>query len=84
MKDAIKIAAKLYKCQESAKFLHGCDYEEKIKWYKDQLQQISKDRKVEILEACLIACEVPVIQSSGTATMMFMAAAVEIIEPTNP
>lgn len=82
MKDKIIIAAKLYKSQESAKFLHGKDYEEKIKWYKEQLQEISQEKGITILEAVIIACEVPVIQSSGTAIMMFLAAAVEIIEPT--
>lgn len=79
----IKLAAKLYQCRDAAKSLYGKDYMKKLDWYKCRIYEYQNKQCVETLPAVLAICSLPSIKENAMATMLFMAAAVEIIEPSN-
>lgn len=78
----IKLAAKLYQCRDAAKSLYGKEYKAELKWYISRIYDYQKKQKVETLPAVLAICSLPSVKENASATMMFMAAAVEIIEPS--
>jgi hypothetical protein len=78
----IKMAAKLYQCRDAAKALHGVNYKTELKWYIARIYEYQKKQKVETLPAVSAICSLPVVKENPSTTMMFMAAAVEIIEPS--
>lgn len=78
----IKMAAKLYKCRDASKTLYGTEYQHKIKWYIDTLNGYAKHKSLDTLPAVIDYCSLPDVKENETAVMLFMAAAVEIIEPS--
>lgn len=78
----VKMAAKLYKCRDTAKKLYGTEYKFKIKWYIDALNGYAKFKGLDTIPAAIDYCSTPDVSANGMAVMMFMAAAVEIIEPS--
>lgn len=78
----VKLAAKLYECRDSAKALHGKEYKAELKWYIARIYEYQKKQKVETLPAVLAICSLPSVKENSSTIMMFMAAAVEIIEPS--
>lgn len=79
-REHIKIAAKLYECQESAKKLFQEEYSQKIQWYIDTILRWNKERGTDTLKTVLAICQMQSVQSNGMAMMLFLAAAVELIE----
>lgn len=79
----VKMAAKLYQCRDAAKKLYGTEYKHKIKWYIDALNGYAKHIGKDTLTAMIDYCSKPDVSCNGTAVMLFMSAAVEIIEPSN-
>lgn len=82
MEQQIRMASRLYECRDSAKFLFGSQFQQKIEWYKAIILKWNKDRKTETLKTVMAICELEVVRGDGVAMMMFLAAAVEIIEPS--
>ncbi len=85
MEKPIKIAARLYECRDTAKALAKIkqeDYKEMHKPYTHIIEQVMKNNSVEVLVAILKISESKTYQDSGMAQMLFMAAAVEILEPS--
>lgn len=80
MKEEIMMASKMYGCQESAKKLFGQEYDEKIKWYVDVLKSVMSKEKIGELKSVLFVSKLDSVKENGMAIMMFMAAAVELIE----
>lgn len=80
----IKMVAKFYECRDSAKILHGTEYHKEIKWYIEVIKGYAAQNKVDLLKAMMRLCENPRIIESGMATMMFIAAYCELIEPSAP
>lgn len=78
----VKMAAKLYQCRDAAKKLYGKEYKAELKWYISRIYEYQKQQKVETLPAVLAICGLPLVKENASTTMMFMAAAVEIIEPS--
>lgn len=78
----IKMAAKLYECRDAAKALHGAEYKAELRWYIARIYEYQKKQKLETLPAVLALCSLPSVKENPSTTMMFMAAAVEIIEPS--
>lgn len=78
----IKVAAKLYECRDTAKKLYGTEYKFKIKWYIDALNSYAKYKGLDTIPAAIDYCSDPQASVNGMAVMLFMAAAVEIIEPS--
>lgn len=81
MEQQIKLAAKLYKCRDSMKGLFKEEYPEKIKWYIDVLNNYAHKKEISIFEAVIDICKDPIVGENGMASVLFMAAAVEILEP---
>jgi hypothetical protein len=78
----VKLAAKLYRCRDAAMKLYGTEYKFKIRWYIDALNAYAKHIGKGTLEAVIDYCSKPDVSTNGMAVMLFMAAAVEIIEPS--
>lgn len=78
----VNIAAKMYQCRGAAKQLYGKEYREKLDWYTCRIYEYQKAQKVETLPAVLAICGLPSVKENEMAVMLFMAAAVEIIEPS--
>jgi hypothetical protein len=82
MEQEIKIAAKLYQCRDTAKKLFKDEFNEKISWYKEKIIKAKEDLNMDVLETVLELCNIPSVKENGMALMLFMAAAVEILEPS--
>lgn len=83
MKEQIKMAAKLYECHESAKLLFKDKYPGKISWYKQVIITWNKKHGTDTLKSVIDICQSSdTVKNDGVAIMMFMAAAVELIEPS--
>ena len=82
MEQQIKMAAKLYRCRDTAKRFFKDEFEEKIFPYKKIISDVAKDKKIGELEAMMQICDDDVIKNNGWALMLLMAAAVELIEPS--
>lgn len=80
----VKMAAKLYQCRDTARKLHGAEYAHRIHGY----QQLIKSYMVKYttdneIDAAIGLCdEYKDSEGAGMFTMMIMAAAVEIVEPS--
>ena len=81
MEQKIKIAAKLYQCRDTAKKFWGSEYEAKLKTYKNIIEAHQKKFNLEVLPSVLEICSFESVRDNGMATIVFMAAAVEMIEP---
>lgn len=83
MKKQIKIAAKLYQCRDTAKRFYKDEFKYKVEPYKECIRKyMDKSDKDELLSVMEI-CEVDEMKEKGFAIIMFMAAAIELIEPSN-
>lgn len=82
MENQIKAAAKLYKCRDTAKSFFGDKYKEKVEPYKHILKQVMEANNLEEIPALLKISESEHYQQNGMAQMMYMAAVVELIEPS--
>jgi len=82
MEQEIKLAAKLYRCRDTAKRFFSEDYKDKIEPYKKLISDVSKDKRVDEIKAAMLICEDEVIQRNGWTVILLMAAAVELTEPT--
>ena len=78
----IKLAAKLYKCRDTAKALFKDEYNEKLRTYKNVIQAHMAKFNIDVLPSVLEICSAESVRENGMATMLFMAAAVELTEPS--
>lgn len=81
MEQQIKLAAKLYRCRDSMKGLFGTEYAANIEPYIKALNDYARRENLDTLKAVLQICDMPKI-INGLSCALFMAAAVEIIEPS--
>lgn len=81
MEQQIKLAAKLYRCRDTAKRFFKEEFKEKILPYQQVISGIAKEKNIGELEAMMKICEDDVIKNNGWALVLLMAAAVELIEP---
>lgn len=82
METQIKIAAQLYKCRDTAKRFFREKYAERLKPYMHIVKEVMKANELEVLEAILKISKTQTYQEDGMRQMMFMAAAVELMEPS--
>lgn len=82
MEKQIKIAAKLYECRDTAKNFFKEQYKEKLQPYSHILKQVMKSNNLEEIPALLKISSTEHYQENGLAQMMYMAAVVELIEPS--
>lgn len=83
MEKHIKMAAKLYRCRDTAKRFFKEEFKEKILPYQKVISGIAKQNNIGELDAMLKLCEDDVINTNGWALVLIMAATVEMIEPSN-
>lgn len=84
MEQQIKIAAKLYDCRDTAKRFFKEDFWEKIKPHTEIIKQVMKSNGIGEMKALLKISETEMYQDSGMTQMMFIAAMVELLEPSKP
>lgn len=82
MDQQLKMAVKLYECRDTAKRLLKDDFVERLKPYKDLIQAVMKVNKVDEIPALLKISQTHAYQNNPMGQMMFMAATVELIEPS--
>jgi len=80
MEQQVKIAAKLYQCRDTAKRFFRDEYEAKLKPYKNIIEAHQKKFNLDVLPSVLELCSFESVRDNGMATMLFMAAAVEMVE----
>ena len=78
----VQMAAKLYECRDTAKSFFGDKYPEKLKPFTELIKAVMKANKMDELHALLKLAETKTYQDNGMNQMMFMAATVELIEPS--
>lgn len=80
----ITTAEKLYKCRTAARKLHGEKYPAKIIYYQNYIRAyMAKHSEDDQLAAAIGLCdEYKGMEGADMFTMMIMAAAVEMIEPS--
>lgn len=83
MEKEIKIAAKLYKCRDAAKSFFRDEFKEKIKPYSQLISEVMKANELDEMRALLKISHTNAYQESALSQMMFIAALVEMIEPSN-
>jgi hypothetical protein len=82
MEKQIKMAAKLYKCRDTAKAFFKEEYKQKLEPYTYILKEVMKANKIEEIPALLKISQTEHYQENGMVQMMYMAAVVELIEPS--
>ena len=85
MEQEIKIASKLYTCRDTAKQLAKIkeeDYIDMLKPYIDIVDTVMKAEKLKHIQALLHISKSKTYQESGMTQMLFMAAIVEMMEPS--
>jgi hypothetical protein len=83
IEEKIKMAAKLYQCRDSAKFLHGKEYKRRMEDYGKYIYAYMAKQGVDELQAAINLCtEVKDMDGAGMFTMNIFAAAIELIEPS--
>lgn len=78
----VQMAAKLYDCRDTAKRFFRDEYKEKLQPYTHIVKEVMKANNLEELPALLKISETYSFQETPMAAMMFMAATVELIEPS--
>lgn len=78
----IKITAKLYECRDTAKRLFKDKFKERLVPYTRILEQVMKANNLEALPALLRISKTNHYQEDGMIQLMYMAAVVELIEPS--
>jgi len=82
MEQQVKLAAKLYQFIDTANRFFRDEYEAKLKPYKNIIEAHQKKFNLDVLPSVLELCSFESVRDNGMATMLFMAAAVEMVEPS--
>lgn len=82
METQIKITADLYKCRDTAKRFFREEYAEKLKPYIDIIKAVMKANQLNELRAILKISESETYKENGMTQLLFMAAVVEMMEPS--
>jgi hypothetical protein len=80
MQQAIQISAKLYECRDSARFLFGDDYAERMTEYGQVIRAVADKENIGHIQAAMKIADRPDI--SGVTMMCVFAALVEMTEPS--
>ena len=78
----VQMAAKLYECRDTAKRFFKKEYKTRLEPYTHIVKQVMKANNLEEIPALLKISQTETYQENGMAQMMFMAAVVELIEPS--
>lgn len=78
----VQMAAKLYECRDTAKRFFKEEYKTRLEPYTHIVKSVMKANNLEEIPALLKISQTETYQENGMAQMMFMAAVVELIEPS--
>lgn len=78
----IQIAAKLLECRDAHRRIFGETFDAVTKDYRDLILAVAEKRKAGLLETALGMAEQMEAAGKGQAVPLFIAAAVELIEPS--
>lgn len=76
----VRMIAKLYECRDAARLLLGEKYQARMVEYGTEIRAVAINKKISDLKAALLLATVP--DASGVGSVMYLAAAVELIEPS--
>jgi hypothetical protein len=82
-REHIELSAKLYRCHDTVKRHFGNEFAEKIKPFMQLISGYAKEHGCDEMKAVLKLCDDDVIKNHGWTVICLMAAAVELIEPTD-
>ena len=74
----VQMAAKLYECRDTAKRLFGDGYKARMDAYAKTIKSMTKTTDMNELQAAMHAAK----QTGGMAAVCYLAAFVEMTEPT--
>ncbi len=80
LREQIRLAARLYKCQDAAKSIYGVNYTDKVSTYKKIIEAWNEKHGTDTLKSVITICQSEAVSGDTMSVMLFMAAAVEIIE----
>ena len=86
MEKEIRMASKLYECRDTAKALAKMqerNYTEMLAPYTHIIKQVMSANGLDELQALLRISKTKTYEENGMAQLLYMAAVVEIIEPSN-
>ena len=78
----VQMAAKLYECRDTAKRFFCEEYAIKLQPYKDLIFAVMKANNIDVIPALLKISQTETYNDNGMTQMLFMAATVELIEPS--
>jgi hypothetical protein len=83
--EKIKLAARLYKCRDSVKSLFGKEWKKEISFHTNLIKACMKKHSIsnEIKAAMKLIDDCKHMDGSGMFTVKILAAAIEIVEPSN-
>jgi len=82
LEKVIKIAAKLYEVRSVARRFFNDDYQKRLEPYIHIIKQTMKANDIDAMKALLLVSETNMFKDNEIAPMLFIAAAVEIEEPS--
>lgn len=80
MQQQLALAAKMYKCQETAKALYKEKYPEKMAFYAAIIRAAQAKYQLAVIPAIMKILEDKEMKNNGIVIMLLLAAAVEVIE----
>jgi len=78
----VQMAAKLYECRDIAKRFFKDEYKTKLEPYTHIIKAVMKANNLEEIPALLKISQTETYQENPMGQMLFMAAVVELIEPS--
>jgi hypothetical protein len=83
MEKQIKLAARLYRCRDTARTLYGDEYQAKMKEYREYIEACMKAKGLDELQAVLyLSTEIKAFKETEMGVVNLMAAVVEMLEPS--
>jgi hypothetical protein len=80
----VQVVAKLYECRDTAKRFFGQEYKKKLEPYTHIIKAVMKANNLEEIQALFKISQTETYQENPMGQMMFMAAVVELTEPSQP
>jgi hypothetical protein len=80
----VKLAATLYRIRDTTRQLLGDKYQRKMAEMGQVVRRAAAMNNMDTLQAAQWMAAQPEMQGHATETMLVLAAAVELIEPTHP
>lgn len=81
-KEDIKLAANLYNARDTVKAHFKAEFKDRIKPHTELLKAHCLQNNKEVLEGLMTCLKLEVVKGNGMAEVLLIAAAVEMLEPS--